>query len=446
MEFSEVIKILLAFVLGGLVGLEREINEKRDIGKSKPTAILGIRSFALIGALGAVSAFLYTSNAFFGGLIAGAFVLLLLLFYVFDSRATKDFGITTEIAAIFTFLIGILLALDALPIQIILAISVLLIVLLSKKDEIKSAVEDIKTREIDAFISYLIIALVILPFLPNESYALSDAPNSQALFENFGLNFKRIAAIELFNPFKTWLIVALITGVNMLGYILERTLGKNRGWIVASIAGGFVSSTATIQSLAQEAKKARFITHILIAAIIANAVSFIQIAFIIGPLNAEFLLRLAPMLLALFATSFGIIAFLWMKNKKDFSKVKKGTGSSSHEMFAIVPALKFAGLYLTITTISKIALEFFGQAGFLITSAIGALTGIDAVMINAASLAGGKIDYTLAIWAFVIANAVNLIAKTIYTYIQGGKRFATEFGSSMMALIAVSIIVALFVL
>jgi uncharacterized membrane protein (DUF4010 family) len=94
---------------------------------------------------------------------------------------------------------------------------------------------------------------------------------------------------------------------------------------------------------------------------------------------------------------------------------------------------------------TKVALLYFGNSGFLITSAIGALAGLDAVMINTASLAGGQISMELAAWTFVLVNAVNLIGKLVYSVIQGSREFAVKFGISVGIIILASIAVVLFI-
>ena len=83
--------------------------------------------------------------------------------------------------------------------------------------------------------------------------------------------------------------------------------------------------------------------------------------------------------------------------------------------------------------------EFFGQSGFLAATALGALTGLDAVIVNTSQLAGRQIEVYLAVIALILANAVNLISKTIYSFMQGKREFATKFGVSMIVIIVSSL-------
>ncbi len=440
--FDIPVRLILSFVLGAVIGLERELNEKKTMHSGeKPQAILGLRSFSIITSLGTIIALLHRTHADIALLVGGATMLLFIVFYAVDTYLTKDTGITTELAMIYSFLIGILLGFDTFPVQLTLAISVVLILILSRKRKIKDTVQDIKRSELNAFIAYAIVAFVILPFLPNKAFSLSDVGILKQLFENLG-PVEKIADMELFNPFRLWFIVALITGIDLIGYVLERTVGKRKGWILASIAGGFVSSTATTQSLAQQSKESGRINHLLAAALVSNLVSFFQIAILLSLVNVEFVINLIPTFLLIIIAA--LLLVLYFLNAKEKSIDTKATETFStgkdHQIFELGPALRFAGIYIGISIISKVVLEFYGSGAFLITTAIGALAGLDAVMINTAQLAGKQLDISLAVLAFIIANAVNLFGKVSYSLLQGRRDFAMKLGISMLIIVASSLI------
>jgi uncharacterized membrane protein (DUF4010 family) len=441
------LKLLISLVLGAVIGVEREKNEKQNINGGISIPFLGLRTFSLIGLLGCVSGIIYTKEPFVALLIGIAFILLFLSFYVINSIFTKDIGITTEIAIIYTFLIGFLIAVPIFPMTIIIAVTVMLILILSRKEQIRSAVSGIKTYEMNAFVSFAIIALVILPFLPNDSYTFRDIGMLETLFKNFNIPFEKIANAEIINPFTLWLIVALITGVDVVGYVLEKTIGQKRGWLMTSVIGGFISSTATTQSIAAESREVHTVNYLLAAALFANLASFIPVAILVGSINPVYLGVLLPAFGIIMLVT-GSLGFFFLKRKESRKKEKLASPEKKFqqkEIFNIVPALKFAGIFLVIRIVSKVALELFGNSGFLVASGIGALTGIDAVMINAAELSGKSIDYTLGLWAFLIINSVNLIAKVVYSSLQGSREFAVKFGICMMIIILTSLVSVLFV-
>lgn len=438
------LKLGLSLILGAVIGFEREINEKREedtLVKERNTAVLGIRSFSLLAALGGITGALAISYIPLAVLVGFAFFSLLTLYYFFDVKSTGDYGFTTEISVIYAYLIGLLLMLEILPIQIIVAFTVVVTLLLSRKKQIKSFVNDVNHNQINAFISFGIIALVILPFLPNTSYALSDIPFIKQLLTNFQVPAETLAELKVFNPFKIWLLVALITGLDIVGYILERIIGQKKGWILTSIAGGFISSTATTQSLAQESKNAKSTSHLLAAALLSNLTSFFQIGILILVSNPAFFISLLPTLISMIIVSSLVTVFFLTRKDSSKTTVKL----QQHEIFNLAPALKFAFIFFLITVISKIALELFGESAFLLTTALGAFAGLDAVMLNTSELARQTISVQLAVQAFIVANGVNLLAKTAYSYLQGSKEFTYKFFIGVLFIIGGSLLGLLFV-
>lgn len=440
------LKFIITFALGAVIGLEREINEQKHMKGDPPgkQAVLGLRTFSLVAGLGALTGAIINPFPIIAAILFGGFLGLLLLFYVLDSRENKDTGITTEVAVLYSYISGFLIATNLMPVQIIVAVTVVLILLMSRKEHIKAFVEDIQKRELNALISYGILALVILPFLPNYTYALSDFPGVESFFNNVGWNVGALTNLELFNPFKLWLIVVLITGVDLLGYILERTIGQNRGWLIASLVGGFVSSTATTISIARESTKTRNHSPLLAGVIFANMVSFLPVLVILATFNPPLLIRFLPVFITLFISALiiGIYFYRFSKDDKQLESVEE-TAEKSHSIFSLSSALKFMGIYLLISIVSKIALQFFGTGGFLITTGLGALTGIDAVVINTAQLSGSVIGIGLGVWALILANSVNLIAKSAYAFFQGDRDFALKLSVSMIIIISASIGAAL---
>ena len=441
MFLSIPLKLALSLILGAVIGLEREAYEKKIAPKQGSiVGSLGVRTFALITALGGIAGLLRQDFFSLFLTINITFMLLLLAYYVLGSILLKDNGITTEIAIIFAYLIGVFIALEVFPIQLILAMTVILILILSRKQEIRTIIAGIKASELNAFISYALIALVILPFLPNKPFYLADIPSLEMILSAYQISLGKLAAIEILNPFKLWLVVALITGVDIFGYVLEKTIGQKKGWLLTSIAGGFISSTATTQSLAQQSKKSGRINQLVAAAIFSNLASFFQLFILIASINGLFLAKSTLLILAIMGSSFLTgLAFLKLKSGRDQENLTETKEKlEKAEIFALNPALKFAFIFLLIRIATKTSLAFLGNSGFLAVSALASITGLDAVIINSSELAGTTINFKTGVIALILANAVNLVCKCIYSFSQGKKEFALKFSLSMGIIIASS--------
>lgn len=127
MELDLLKKIGLALALGMLVGIEREFSQRRE---GEPL-FAGSRTFALLALLGAISGYLasHTSPLILLGvlLILGA---LIAMSYFLGVRSGGQLGTTTEISALLTFLIGVIVAMGELLVASITTIAVVTILAL----------------------------------------------------------------------------------------------------------------------------------------------------------------------------------------------------------------------------------------------------------------------------------------------------------------------------
>jgi len=445
MELSTFLKLIMSLCIGAAVGLEREVHEKHELEKDekKHVVTIGVRTLALTTALGTIAGLLYSTYFSIFLILTITSMFLIGAHYVFTSLQSKRFGITTEIATLYTYFIGLFIGLEVFPIGLTLALVVLLVIILANKERVQHVVQDVHEEELKAIISYALIAIVILPFLPNRPILLGEIPYIPNILKVLNIHGSWLK-LEILNPFLTWLIVAVISGVDLLGYMLEKMFRKGRGFILTSIIGGFVSSTATTQSLAVHSKKTKEIFPLLSGAMFATFASFFPVIIVLLPLNTTYIANLMPTLGILIAGFTVAGAIFWYMSK---SSSKENIEQRHHEdnILSIKPALLFAVLYITIKLITRITLEIFGQKGFLIAASLAAFTGIDAVAINIAELAGKSINYYTGVLAFILINAVNLLAKTIYISLQGQKDMALRFSLAAGLIIICSFLGLLFV-
>jgi len=436
MELNAALKLLIALAVGAAIGLEREIHQKKDHHKNRSGSLIGVRTFALTTLLGSIAGLLNSEQFVLSSIISAAFFMLTTINYAIASYISRDTGITTELAAVISYVIGFLIAINILPIPLVLSIAVVLMLVLAYKEQVKNLVEELHVRELKALISYAIIAIVILPFLPNVSINPNTIPFVNQFFRSYGIDLSIWKELELINPFKTWLIVAIITGVDLVGYILEKMFGKGRGLIISSLIGGFISSTATTQSLAVQSKKGAHINSVLTASFLTTFASFFSLFLVILPLNPLFTITILPTL-AILIISFGIAGVIFLPKHHETIDAKI-LHPQDKAIFSIKPALFFAVLFITIKIVSSVALIIYGSQGFLITAAIAGFVGLDAITINIADLSKSVISLKTAILAFIMVNAMNLLAKTFYIFLQGKREFALKFGVISFTIIVLS--------
>ncbi len=426
------INLILAFVFGAVVGLERESS------KGSGAHVGGIRTFSLMSMTGALAGiFIAHGYLALGVAVIAGFLLLLISNYITEGLHTKDFGVTSELSALGTFFLGLMVMLNIIPLQTTVAFLVILVFILSLKSKTDKLMAGISKNEVQSFVSYAIIALVALPVLPDYAYKVKDLPVVEGLLKGLGVNIGQFDNLDLVNPRKIWFVVVLITGIDVFGYILSRLVGDKSSFALTSFMAGFVSSTSTTQSLALRSKASRFVNHLVGAAILANLASFFQIFLLIGPLNAPWLMAILPSIMIMILTA-AVLAVYYFKRKEPDDGGAATEEKKSTAIFSLLPALKFAALLIVIKIVTKICLILFGESGFIISSVLASFAGIDAIMVNLADMAGHTITFKFAFLTFLIINATNLLSKSGYSYLQGDRRFALRFLAAMIIIIAAS--------
>jgi len=279
MSFIEehVLGLLLAVGLGLLVGLQREW---------VPGKPIGLRSFALISAIGGMSGIL--AKDFGGWLIAAGFVgvtAAILAHAWLLAREEPVGGMTTELAAMAMFLIGTLATTDYAVLAVILGGGVTL--LLYFKSPLHSLIDHIAPREFAAIARFVLLSMVILPVLPDRT----------------------LGPYDVLNPHTTWLMVVLIVSINLVGYIALKFARGSSSALVTGILGGIVSSTATTVSFASRARdQARVAPFAVAIILIACGLVYPRMLVEVGAVARGLVPALAGPAMAMLALFFGATA------------------------------------------------------------------------------------------------------------------------------------------
>lgn len=422
--------ILIALLIGAAIGLERESGEDT----TKPGFLGGVRTFSLVGLLGALAGVFYTQGFIWGFcFLALAFATLVITSYILGAKVSQDVGITTEIALILTFTIGLLLTTTALPAYVTIAIAVVVMLILALRTKTPELYKIFHRKEVEELIVFAIIVFVVFPFLPDQSITLSSLP----LLSDGQFNLGKYAGLELLNPRKLWYVVLLLTSIDVFGHILSKFIGKKRGVTFASFLAGFASSTSATQSLALKSKDSSTSSYLVGAALLANTASFFQILLLVGPLNPAWMRSLFPTILILIITGL-LLSTYFLRKKEPVQEAVIDEGPK--KIFSLIPALKFSLLLIAVKLVTKVCLLTFGQSGFLVSSVLASLAGLDAILITLAETAGKSISFQFALIAFLLVNATNLVSKMVYSYFLGGKPFTRKFSVAATIIIVTSAI------
>ena len=377
-------RFAVALGLGLLLGLERE--RAKDVDE---LSFGGIRTFALIALSGAIAGFLHIELDLSGLALAlfAAIGLLIVVSYAVTA-AKGEIGMTTEVTALLVFAIGALCGFGQTGVASAAAVASLL--LLTLKEYLHRLARRVEAADVYATLKFALISLIILPLLPNETFG--PAP------------------IDVINPYKIWLMVVLIAGLNFVGYLLVKVLGSEHGIGLTGVLGGLVSSTAVTLSFSQRSRQEPAQSQAFaLAIVIAWTIMFVRVVVMTGlvsrPLAGSLAIALGMMTLA----GAAVLLVLFRRSRSQST----GTVTTGANPFELGEAVKFGLLFGVVTVAAKAAQVYLGEGGLYLAGAVAGLTDVDAIALSMANLAATSPESTVvAARTIVIAVLANTATKT----------------------------------
>lgn len=395
---SQIVGLGLALGLGLLVGFEREWAANKPVG---------LRTFALIGVAGGLSALVGES---LGAWIVGAGLLAVtaLLAAAFLSGVNRqperqqdgqpdgqpdgeagsdspgDVGSTTLIAAVTVYLIGAACVAGYQAHGVVIAGAITL--LLHWKEPLHGAIARMGQAEVNAIVRFVLISLVILPVLPNRHYG----------------------PLNVFNPYEAWLLVVLIVALNLAGYVAFRLFSTNSGALLGGVLGGLVSSTATTVSFARLTRQTPALsTTTALIILLASAVAYLRVGVELSAV-APGLLRHAAAPMGVYAL--GLLATAGLLYPRVRRQSVDLPDQENPAKFKV--ALTFAALYVVIAFAVAAGRRYLGDNALYPIAAVSGLTNIDALTLSVGQLfARGDVGADAAWRSIFLATLANLVFK-----------------------------------
>lgn len=406
MTANPFVQLAIALLLGLLIGLQRQRVE---------APFGGIRTFPLIAAFGTLCGLLAVEHG--GWIVAAGLLALAGLLVVsnlmLDQDGAADAGQTTEVSALLLYGIGAYLVFGEMAVAVVLG--GVIAVLLHYKDLLHSFAARFGERDATAFMQFVLITLVILPVLPNRSYGPYD----------------------VLNPFEIWLMVVLIVGIGLVGYVAYKLLGAREGAVLGGLVGGLISSTATTASFARRSKASPNLAGLAAPVVmIAATIVFVRILVEVAVVAPAQFGRIAPPLGAMLGICAAIAAVLYFRTR-DHRAALDEQGNPADLKMAIV----FGGLYAVVVFAAAAANDLFGQQGLYVVALVSGLTDMDAITLSTSQLvAGGRLDDHTGWRMILLAALSNLAFKAVLVAVLGSrallKLVAIAFGAAIAAGVA----------
>lgn len=396
MDFGIFEPLAIALGLGLLVGSQRERDEEHR-------RIAGVRTFALITLVGAVCGILAADHggwAIAAGLlgITALFVLGNLLRVQGEGARPGHFGLTTEVAGLLMFGVGAMLTSGIEGPAV--ALAGVAAVLLQWKAKLHGLISAIGEREFAAMMQFVLVALVILPVVPDQT----------------------MGPYDVLNPYTLWLMVTLIVGISLAAYLAYRVLGVRGGSLAGGVLGGLISSTATTVSYARQcAGNPAAAPAAALVVLIASTIVYVRVGIELGAVAPELLrqgvLPLAVMMAFMAVLCVGLLAKIDSRHMQP---------PNLENPAQIRTAVVFGILYAVILVLVTAVREEFGQdAAIYGVAVISGLTDVDALTLSTAELfSQQRLSGDTAWRAILIATLSNLAFKIAATAVLGGRRLA----------------------
>lgn len=381
---------LVALLIGALVGIERE---KSKIS-GHTLAFGGLRTFILFAEVGAISAWLSLHLGspwiFLTGL--AAVTVAVIAGYILENRVKPNsLGLTTEIAALAVFLLGGAVMYGYATLAV--ALGILTSAVLAFKQPLHGMVEKLGTEDIYAGLKLLIATFIVLPLLPDRT----------------------IDPWAAINPYTLWLLVILISGLSLVGYVAVRWLGSARGTAITGLAGGLVSSTAVSLSFARQSRTERTAqaSDALAAGILlAWMMMFARVVLTVAIVNAALVGRLLVPFAILAAVSAALAGwFYWRSQNGRRRPAKSEAEVPVKNPFSLTAATRFGLLFAAMLVVVKFTGQYLSTGGLYVVAAIAGFTDVDAITLSMTEYARSARDFQTAAGAIAIAALTNTVAK-----------------------------------
>jgi uncharacterized membrane protein (DUF4010 family) len=392
--------LLVTAAIGLIIGLEREFNthgERAHVG--------GIRTFTLAAMLGYLSGTVAANSVLWviPFTILGFFLLLSVIYY-YQVRQER-YGLTSELSMLSTLLLGILVSQGY--VQESLAVVVVMTALLSVKEQVHGIVKKITEEEMFAFIKFTVLALLILPILPDKSFGPEGLINS----------------LEL-----GWLVI-IVLSISFTGYLLLKFVGQ-RGILLTAIIGGLLSSTMVTWVFSERSREkpelsASYGAGIILASSVMFIRAFALAAVFYQPVARLLVIPLSVLLVLNLLTAYRV--YRLQQHNGETPSLNPGNPLD------IRNAVVFTLIYTGITFGMYYARQWSGQVGVYLSGAISGIADIDAITISSAKWASADTEQTgFAASVIILAILSNTVFKAVLSYIRGsealGKSVVTGFG------------------
>lgn len=404
MPLLSAVTVSLASALGTglLVGLERERKNQRE----QQEGPAGLRTFAIVALLGWMAQRLAPPWL----LVGLALGIALLLAVAYARRRQHDAGLTTEVALLLVLLLG---AQAVTHPALAVGIGVVLASLLAYREDLHDFVRSrLSETEVRDGLVLAASALVILPLVPDAFIGPYDAINLRTV----------------------WMLCVLMMAIGALGHLAIRLAGPRFGLPLAGFMAGFVSSTATVASMGERARREPdMLRPAAAAAVMSTVATMVLMIIVLAAISPDTLaLMLLPLLLAAGA------AFAWAARAMLMAEGQPAAAMPGGRVFDWRMTLAAAAVIGGVQLVSALLFHYMGNGGVLLATGISGFADVHAAAAAAAVLVqSGKIAAPAIVLPVLVAITTNTASKIVMAGISGRAPYALRVVPGLLLPLAV---------
>ncbi|SES88474.1 Uncharacterized membrane protein, DUF4010 family [Nitrosomonas marina] len=368
-----------SLAIGLLIGIERERSS---------AAKAGVRTFALAAMFGTLAAMLSEKTGAPWFLVGGLLIVGIMTITAYvrtNADSTTDPGTTTVVAIAICYGLGAIVWYGDTTLAVMLAI--IATILLYFKAELHGITQNLGRRDLVSILQFAVLTFIILPILPDEEYGPYQA----------------------LNPYQIWLMVVLISGVSLSGYVALRLLGERHGAVLLGLLGGLVSSTATTLVYTRLSSNSQcFVQLAIVVILIANLTVLIRLALVSSVVSVNILPQLLPVLGAGLLLGIGVTLYWWYR-LREHSDMPVPEINNPTELRT---AAGFGVLYAIVLFLAAWLSDVAGVHGLYAVALVSGLTDVDAITLTSLRLFElGKLEAAETVTAISLGIISNIAFK-----------------------------------
>jgi uncharacterized membrane protein (DUF4010 family) len=423
LQLAAALRLATAALIGLGVGLEREWSGHAAGPEAR---FAGVRTFLMLGLLGGAAGLLAVDGhqILAGAIAAGGAILSIAAYVMVVRQPGADRDGTTETAAILVVALGALAGAGSWLIAA--GAGSVMVLALNEKQRLHGAISHVNQAELRAALQFAVLALVVLPLLPEGPF--------------FGW-----AALR---PRALWMIVLLFCALNFAGFLARRSAGQSRGYLLTGLLGGVISSTAVTIGFARYSRQYPNAAAALAVGVIGACTVLVPRVLVVSAvLNPAVATELVTFLVLAGLIGAAVVAFAWRFGKSwdsdsEVSAPVSWLAPDEKNPLRLWMAIRLAIIFQVALMAVTYVRQIWDVKGLYGTAVVLGLTDVDALTVSM-STPSTNILPLIAARAIAVGILANTFVKLGISVAVGSGRYRLISAGVLLAM-AVAIGAALY--